>query len=94
MPLPTWRPLRTLLPLLLWALSAGMPALAPAQIKIALGRSFIEQHKNRVTIAATFTIDRAQERPNTPSKDGDLHVAGRAPEMQLPVVAEIMNPAA
>ncbi len=32
-----------------------------------------------------------QVKPNPPSKDGDLHVAGRTEEVGLPIVAEIMN---
>lgn len=66
-------------------------SVASAQITITLRRDFVEKFKNRVTIDATFTVDRAHENPNPPSKDGDLHVAGRAPEIKLPVVAEIMN---
>jgi hypothetical protein len=31
------------------------------------------------------------EDPNTPAKDGDLHIADRAPEVNLPTVGEIMN---
>ena len=64
---------------------------ASAQITIRLRRDFVEQFKNRVTIDATFTVDKAHAKPNTPSKDGDLHIAGRAPEIKLPVVAELMN---
>jgi hypothetical protein len=66
-------------------------SVASAQITIRLTREFIEEHKNTVTIASTFTVDRAHAAPNSPSKDGDLHVAGRAPEIKLPTVAEIMN---
>ena len=38
-----------------------------------------------------FIIDKAHERPNPPSKDGDLHIAGRSKTIGFPVVAEIMN---
>jgi len=55
--------------------------------------SFIEKYKNRATIDTSFTIDKAHKKPNSPSKDGDLHIAGRAPEIGLPAVAEIMNAA-
>jgi hypothetical protein len=64
-----------------------------AQIQITLNNSFIEKFKNRVTIDATYTVDKAHARPNPPAKDGDLHIAGRAPEIGLPTVAEIMNAA-
>jgi hypothetical protein len=60
----------------------------------ALKRAWIEQFKDRATIDATFTIDHAHPRPNPPAKDGDMHVAGRAPkEIGLPMVAETMNAA-
>lgn len=62
-----------------------------AQIQITLNNAFIEKFKNRVTIDATYTVDKAHPRPNLPAKDGDLHIAGRAPEIGLPIVAEIMN---
>lgn len=71
----------------IWILSTSLLA----QITIVLKNEFIEKYKNRTTIDATFTIDKAHEKPNSPSKDGDLHIAGRAPEIKLPVVAEIMN---
>src|ERR1700741_3543678 len=63
----------------------------PAQISITLNNSFIEKYKNRVSIDAKFTVDKAHEHPNSPSKDGDLHIAGRSSEVKLPIVAEIMN---
>jgi len=69
----------------------AIPAIANAQIEITLKNTFIEKYKNRATIDATFTVDKAHARPNPASKDGDLHVAGRAPEIQLATVAEIMN---
>ena len=68
-----------------------LPAAVSAQIEITLKNSFIEKFKNRVTVDTTFTVDKAHQRPNTAKKDGDLHIAGRAPEIGLPIVAEIMN---
>jgi hypothetical protein len=62
-----------------------------ADTRITLKNSFIEKYKNRATIVTTFTVDKAHKHPNSPSKDGDLHIAGRAPEVKLPIVAEIMN---
>lgn len=62
---------------------------------IVLKRAWIEKFKDRATIDATFTVDHAHPKPNSPVKDGDMHVAGRAPqEIGLPMVAEIMNAAA
>jgi hypothetical protein len=78
-----------------------IPTLAAAEIHITLTNAFIDKYKDRVTIDATYTVDRAHKRPNPPSQDGDLHpsqdgdlhVAGRAPEIGLASVAEIMNAA-
>ncbi|HXF48797.1 MAG TPA: hypothetical protein VNL73_05160 [Verrucomicrobiae bacterium] len=68
-----------------------LPSVSSAQIEITLKNKFIDEYKDRATIEATFTVDKAHAKPNSPSKDGDMHVAGRAPEIELPVVAEIMN---
>ena len=67
------------------------PLAASAQIQITLKNTFIEKFKDRATIDATFTVDKAHKTPNPASKDGDLHVAGRAPEIGLATVSEIMN---
>lgn len=61
------------------------------EIDIVLKNDFIKKYMNRVTIDTQFTVDRAHPKPNPPAKDGDLHIAGRAPEIQLATVAEIMN---
>jgi hypothetical protein len=79
------------LPILLVLLLVLVPALARAEIEITLKNSFIAKFKDRATIEATFTVDKAHKKPNAPSKDGDLHAAGRAPEIGLPAVAELMN---
>lgn len=69
-----------------------LPLVAGAQIQITLKDSFIEKFKDRATVDTTFTVDKAHKQANPASKDGDLHVAGRAPkEVGLPIVAEIMN---
>lgn len=79
---------------LLVAALALLSSVASAEITITLKNSFIEQYQNRATIDATYTVDRAHPKPNPPSKDGDMHIAGRAPEIGLATVAEIMNAAA
>jgi hypothetical protein len=38
-----------------------------------------------------YFVDAAHEKPNPPTKDGDLHAAGRATEIGLATVAEIQN---
>lgn len=58
---------------------------------LELNRSFVEKFKNRLTISATYIVDAAHKRPNPASKDGDMHVAGRAIEIGLATVAEIQN---
>lgn len=62
-----------------------------AEITITLQNEFIEHYKRRVTIDTSYVVDKAHARPNPGSKDGDLHIAGRADEVKLPIVAEIMN---
>jgi hypothetical protein len=64
---------------------------AQDQVQIELKRSFIERYKDRVTIDATFTVDAVAERPNPAMFDGDFHFAGRAPEIGLRLVGEILN---
>jgi hypothetical protein len=68
-----------------------LSAVAQAQIEITLKKSFIEKHKNKVTINAPFTVDKAHKNVNPPSKDGDMHIAGRSPAIGLATVAELMN---
>lgn len=62
-----------------------------ANIEITLKNEFIEQFKDRATISASFIVDKAHPHPNAAKDDGDLHAAGRAEEIGLPIVAEIMN---
>ncbi len=67
--------------------------LSPERVKIEFRRSFLETYKNRVTIETNFTVDAAASSPNPSAFDGDLHFAGRAPEIGLRLVAEIKNAA-
>jgi hypothetical protein len=64
---------------------------SPKEIAIEINRSFIEAYKNRVGIHTTLTVDKAMASPLPAAIDGDLHFAGRAPEVALPIVAEIAN---
>jgi hypothetical protein len=66
---------------------------SPKEIEIQIHRSFIEEYKNRVGIHTTFTVDRAMASPLPGAIDGDLHFAGRAKQVALPIVAEIVNAA-
>ena len=67
--------------------------IAAAENVIVLKDAFIQKYKNRATIDAQYVIDKAHKRPNAANKDGDIHVAGRAPEIGLATVAEVMNAA-
>jgi hypothetical protein len=64
---------------------------APRQVEIDIHRSFIETYKNRVAMHLTLTVDKAMDSPLPAAIDGDLHFAGRAPQVALPIVAEIVN---
>ena len=78
--------------MVLAVLSAGLLSQAAlAEEVLELNRSFIEQYKNRLTIRVTYFVDAAHKQPNPASKDGDMHVAGRSPQIGLATVAEIQN---
>ena len=75
------------------ALSVGLllfSLTANAQITIKLKNSFIHDFKDKVSIDANFTVD-ATSKIHPASQDGDIHIAGRAPEIGLASVAEVMN---
>jgi hypothetical protein len=67
--------------------------LSPNPVRFTLLRSFVEAYKDRVTIAAHFTVDHASGGPVPSIFDGDMHFAGRAPEIGLRTVSEIVNAA-
>ena len=61
---------------------------------LTLSLAFVNQCKNRATIGAQFELDAHLTSPHrigSSGDDGDVHMAGRAPEVQLPMVVEIMN---
>jgi hypothetical protein len=66
---------------------------SPKEISIEINRAFIERYRDRVTIEAALTVDKARPFPNPAALDGDLHFSGRAPQVGLPTVAEIANAA-
>jgi hypothetical protein len=68
-------------------------AMSSPEIEINLQNSFIDSYKNRVMIDVMFTVDNADILPHPAFLDGDFHVAGRAPKVGLPIVAEIKNAA-
>jgi len=71
-----------------FAIESGMRR---GDVRIVLDRAFVEQYKNRTSIETHFTIDHAGKQAHAGYLDGDLHVAGRAAEIGLPVVAEVQN---
>lgn len=73
------------------ALLVLLASVVRAEITIVLQNGFIDHYKRRVTIDTQYTVDKAHKHPNPAKKDGDLHIAGRAEEVKLPIVAEIMN---
>ena len=86
------RRLRCLLCLLFSVCLAPLLCHAQTDVEVTLKNSFIEKYKDRATIEGSFVVDRAHAHPNPPSKDGDMHIAGRSDqEIRLPIVAEIMN---
>ncbi len=68
-------------------------AISASTVSITLERSFVETYKDRVTIDVPFTVDKSDRLPHPAFMDGDFHIAGRAPGIGLPVVAEIKNAA-
>ena len=74
-----------------WLVVLAFAAGANAQVVIKLDNTFIDDFANRATITANYTVVHAHPKPNPASKDGDLHIAGTAPEIGLAAVAEIMN---
>jgi hypothetical protein len=61
---------------------------------LTLSSSFVKQVKNKATVPIHLELDAHLTSPHTIGKggdDGDIHMAGRADEVQLPMVAEIMN---
>lgn len=68
-------------------------AISSSEITVTLQDSFIRIYRNRATIETMFVVDRADRRPHPAYWDGDFHVAGRANNIVLPIVAEIKNAA-
>jgi hypothetical protein len=73
--------------LLLICLSATV---CSAQIQITLKKDFVNQFANRVTIDTNFTVA-VTSKIHPANQDGDIHVAGTAPEIGMVAVAEVMN---
>ena len=70
--------------------TAAAIRMSPGAVRFTLNRSFIEKYKDRVLIETNFTVDDASK-PSPNLFDGDLHFSGRAPEIGLRVVGEMVN---
>jgi hypothetical protein len=66
------------------------PPLINAQIVITLKKDFVKNFADRVTIDAHFSVAEFSK-VHAQKDDGDIHVAGTAPEIGLTTVAEVMN---
>jgi hypothetical protein len=61
---------------------------------LALAKTFVEQVKNRATMTVEMKVDvhpKSPHRIKDDGDDGDIHMAGRADAIGLPLVAEILN---
>ena len=61
---------------------------------LVLSRKFVQDNKDKATITVQLEVDEHLTRPHKIGKggdDGDIHMAGRADEVKLPLVAEILN---
>ena len=67
--------------------------LTPKHVTIRINKAFIEKYQNLVTIRTAFTVDKVMASPLPAALDGDIHFAGRAPQVALPIVAEVANAA-
>jgi hypothetical protein len=62
----------------------------PDHVITRLDRSFLEANRYRISLTTDVTVD-AAARINPKVFDGDIHIAVRTPDVQLRLVAEIMN---
>lgn len=63
---------------------------AGTPIIFTLKKSFVEKYKTRVTIDADMSVDHAGS-IHAEKDDGEIHVGGRAEQIGLPFVAEVMH---
>lgn len=60
-------------------------------VSITLEKTFLDKYKNNATINTDFTITSAKIVAHRNDEDGDLHFAGKAPQIGFATVSEIMN---
>jgi hypothetical protein len=61
------------------------------QVNIVLKRSFLDELASKTSLSVDYIVDKSHPRPNPPSKDADLHFAGRSKKIGMNSVGEIMN---
>jgi hypothetical protein len=61
--------------------------------EIVLRNTWIQKYMNKVNISSPCMVDTTHKAPNAAADDGDLHMACRCDEVDLPMVAEIVNAA-
>src|SRR5258708_39134174 len=65
-------------------------SLCSAQIQITLSKDFVNKYADRVTIESNFRVD-ITSKIHPASQDGDIHVAGSAPDIGMIAVPEVMS---
>ncbi len=73
------------------AYSQLMTTFSSDGVRVEMSTAFISRLENRVTMKVDFVVGDAAREPNPGFADGDLHFAGRSPQVRLPVVGEIIN---
>lgn len=64
---------------------------AAADVQITLKKDWIRKYANTATISTRFSFDKAPKSIHRQKDDGEIHLAGRADEVKLPIVAEVSN---
>ncbi len=63
----------------------------PNHVTARFSRAFLESNRERITLETDFTVDVVARMVNPAAFDGDIHIAGRSPDIGLRMVAEIAN---
>lgn len=76
------------------ALALSLPACGAWAETLVLSAHFVNEFKDKATIGVNLEVDVHPQTPHSISSggnDGDIHMSGRADEVGLPMVAEIVN---
>jgi hypothetical protein len=66
-------------------------ATSSAHTSVTLSRKFIESLMDRATLDIAFEVDQVEGATNRPQNDNVCRASGRAPEVQLPTVIQVIN---